>query len=110
MGERAGIGISVVKRRGLLAGAAALTAGLVAKLGAADRAEATHNGAANDVSVGVFNGSINGGNSNATVVGNSSSNAPAFSGSNGFYPGQSGATFVVAADGVQGITNKSARQ
>jgi len=94
----------MLKRRGLLGGAAALAAAVVGKLGTADRAEATHGGAANDVILGAYNER---GNSEPTVIGNSDLDAPAISGSNGFYPGQPGATFVVAADGVQGITNKT---
>ena len=44
MGGRAGIGVGVLKRRGLLAGAAALLAGGLAKLGAAQRVQAAHDG------------------------------------------------------------------
>ncbi len=43
MGERAGMGVGVLKRRGLLAGAAAIVAGGLARLAGPGRAEAAHN-------------------------------------------------------------------
>ena len=96
-------GAGPLKRRGLLAGAAALTSGLVAKLGTAERAEATHGGANDIIGGGFFN---NIGNGFPTVIYNSATNAPAISGSNGFLPGTASASFVNTPDGTQGITNK----